>query len=243
MKQMMKNYERVQFIAQGDFLYVEDAPALIRITLDKGGVYELKKGSQIKAPALNGARMTVDNLGDAGLVNIMVGFGEHVPPQRDEIAISRMPKIEIEDGQKIQVSKLPKIEIKSGQNIGVSSMPPVAIKAGQSVAIESQPAIKIAPEQSVAVSNLPDVHLATGQHVSVSNLERVSGAFSSSEVTCPHTFASNGNRKKLIIRALATNENPVKVGALDLAAGEKLTLETTAEVTVTGTDTIQYIEV
>lgn len=224
-KQIMPSYGVAQFTAQGTFLYVEKAPGRVRLRSDAGH-YELTQGSQILNGRLSGL-MTVENIGDEGQISLIVGNGEYRPPQRKDMTIESQPPIEIQSGQSVAIESLPKMEI----------------KAGQSVAIASQPAMKIAPEQSLGVNSLPDVHLASGQQVSVSNLERVSGAFSSSEVSCPHTFASNGNRKKLIIRALETNANPVKVGALDLAAGERLTLETTAEVTVTGTDTIQYIEV
>ncbi len=182
-----------QFTAQGTFLYVEEAPGVVRIRSENGN-YELVKGSQILNKQLSGL-ITVENTGEAGQVSLKVGVGEYRPPQRDTIAISEQP--------------------------------PVEFAPGQQVTVEAQPAMEIAP----------------GQQVAVSNLERVSNAFGSAEVDCPHTFVSNAARKKLMLKASVFNVNPVKVGAYELHAGESLTLETTAEVTVTGSDKIQYIEV
>lgn len=115
----MQNYERAQFLAQGDFFYVLSAPEKIRVTVSKGGVYEVGQDAQIKSEKINGATVTVENLGEAGKVAIMVGFGEYVPPQVDEVAIKAMPAVEIASGQAVAVNDLPAVEIAAGQSVDV----------------------------------------------------------------------------------------------------------------------------
>ncbi|WP_342606956.1 hypothetical protein [Vibrio tritonius] len=233
LKQLMQSRGRAQFLAQGDFLYVEDAPSMVRITLDKGGFYELGKGAQIKAPALNGATITVENLGDAGQVTLMVGFGEYVPPQRDSIAVTSMPAMTIADGQAVEVSQMPAMHIASGQRIGVSSLPKVQLASGQSVSVSSLPAVKMATGQTVGVSTLPAVHIAAGQSVKASL--QISGALQPKAGPMPLTIAANTVRKKIHIKASSANTAAITIaGVYELAAGETIELETTAEIALTG---------
>lgn len=253
--QIMQPHGVAQFTAQGTFLYVEEAPGVVRLR-SEAGQYELVKGSQILNGNLTGL-ITVENTGEAGQVSLKVGYGEYRPPQRDNIEISAQPPVEIAPGQGISIEYQPPVRIASGQSVTVSSQPPVQIAPGQAVSVASLPAITMEAGQSVSVEALPAVELsanqkvgldapvqiAAGQQIAVSNLERVSSAFQSAEVALPHTFASNAARKKLILKAPATNANPVLIGAFELPAGESITLETTAEITVTGSDAVQYIEV
>jgi hypothetical protein len=123
------------------------------------------------------------------------------------------------------------------ESLEVSAMPAVDIETMPSVEIETMP--------SVEIETMPPVEIAQGQKIEVSNLETISTQFSSSEVSMPHSFASNSARKRLFIKANIGNLNAVQVGAFPLYAGERLELETTAAINVTGesSDKIQFIEV
>ncbi|PJC85705.1 hypothetical protein CSW98_14100 [Vibrio sp. HA2012] len=237
--QIMQPHSVAQFTAQGTFLYVEEAPGTVRLRSD-AGQYELVKGAQILNGNLTGL-ITVENTGEAGQVSLKVGNGEYRPPQRETLAISAQPPMQIAPDQGVSIDSLPPVDIAFGQSVAISSQPPVQIAPEQSVTVDSLPSLVLSAGQKIGLD--APVQIAAGQQIAISNLERVSSAFQSAQVALPHTFASNAARKKLILKAPATNVNPVLIGAYELGAGEHITLETTAEVTVTGSDAVQYIEV
>jgi hypothetical protein len=115
----------------------------------------------------------------------------------------------------------------------------------ESLEVSAMPAVDIETMPPVEIETMPPVEIAQGQKIEVSNLETISTQFSSSEVSMPHSFASNSARKRLFIKANIGNLNAVQVGAFPLYAGERLELETTAAINVTGesSDKIQFIEV
>lgn len=192
--QVMQPYERKDFLAEGDFLYVEECPSSVVIYAQRGQ-YTLKKGAQVKSDTIAG-RITIENRGEAGAVSVVVGFGEYVAPQKDSIEVSNMPPVELADGQQIEVS------------------------------------------------NMPPVELADGQQIEVSNIPQKSALFNSGELSTPATFPLNADRNQLIIKASDENINAVNIGAFSLSAGERIELNTTAEITVSGDECkIQYIEV
>jgi hypothetical protein len=115
----------------------------------------------------------------------------------------------------------------------------------ESLEVSAMPAVDIETMPPVEIETMPPVEIAQGQKIEVSNLETISTQFSSSEVSMPHSFAANSARKRLFIKANIGNLNAVQVGAFSLYAGERLELETTAAINVTGesSDKIQFIEV
>ncbi|MCG6276654.1 hypothetical protein K6U59_07235 [Vibrio vulnificus] len=205
---------RDNFTAIGDFLFVEKAAGELLITTQSGGYYLLTQGAQVKSERLAGV-VTVENRGVEGDVKLKVGFGEYVPPQRDTVAVSALPAVE--------VSSLPAVTLAANQTVKVSSLPEMQLAAGQSLDVSSIPEMTIAAGQSVAVSSLPAVEL------------KKSAALAAGVHAMPYTIPANAGRKKITIKALSGNTAAVTVaGAYPLEAGEKLELETTAEIQLTG---------
>lgn len=130
----MQSAGRAQFNALGDFLFIEESPGLVLITTQTGGYYELTQGAQIKGDRVSGL-ITVENKGEAGEIRIKTGFGEYVPPQRETVAVSAMPALEIAAGQSVNVGAMPALQIAAGQSVNVGAMPALQIAAGQSVAV------------------------------------------------------------------------------------------------------------
>ncbi|MGF1723205.1 hypothetical protein, partial [Photobacterium nomapromontoriensis] len=154
--QMMQPRQRAQFQAVGEFLYVEACPASVSITTERGE-YRLKQGAQVIDPRLAG-RVTVENMGEAGTVTIMCGYGRYIPPT---------------DGQEVAVTQLPMVTLSPNQAVNVAELPPVALVDGQAVDISRMPPMQLADNQQVSVSHLPDVALAAGQQLAVSSLPKV----------------------------------------------------------------------
>lgn len=147
-QQTMQPGERQQFRPLGDFLFIEHAPGTVLITTESGGFYELSQGAQIKSERLAGL-MTVENKGGAGPVSLMTGFGEYVPPQRENVAVSQMPAIAFAPGQSVSVRELPAVELASGQALAVTQLPDVAFQPGQQVSV------KVGASLTGSVSVLP----------------------------------------------------------------------------------------
>lgn len=213
---------RDNFTAIGDFLFVEKAAGELLITTQSGGYYLLTQGAQVKSERLAGV-VTVENRGVEGDVKLKVGFGEYVPPQRDTVAVSALPAVQISALPAVEVSSLPAVTLAANQTVKVSSLPKMQLAAGQSLDVSSIPEMTIAAGQSVAVSSLPAVEL------------KKSAALAAGVHAMPHTIPANAGRKKITIKALSGNTAAVTVaGAYPLEAGEKLELETTAEIQLTG---------
>ncbi|HAS6217102.1 TPA: hypothetical protein RQK49_002032 [Vibrio vulnificus] len=213
---------RDNFTAIGDFLFVEKAAGELLITTQSGGYYVLTQGAQVKSERLAGV-VTVENRGVEGDVKLKVGFGEYVPPQRDTVAVSALPAVEVSALPAVQVSSLPAVELAANQTVRVSSLPEMQLAAGQSLDVSSIPEMTIAAGQSVGVSSLPAVEL------------KKSASLAAGVHAMPYTIPANAGRKKITIKALSGNTAAVTVaGAYPLEAGEKLELETTAEIQLTG---------
>ncbi|EGQ8172108.1 hypothetical protein GYL69_000118 [Vibrio vulnificus] len=213
---------RDNFTAIGDFLFVEKAAGELLITTQSGGYYLLTQGAQVKSERLAGV-VTVENRGVEGDVKLKVGFGEYVPPQRDTVAVSALPAVQISALPAVEVSSLPAVTLAANQTVKVSSLPKMQLAAGQSLDVSSIPEMTIAAGQSVAVSSLPAVEL------------KKSAALAAGVHAMPYTIPANAGRKKITIKALSGNTAAVTVaGAYPLEAGEKLELETTAEIQLTG---------
>ncbi|CAM4235777.1 hypothetical protein VIVU109784_00565 [Vibrio vulnificus] len=213
---------RDNFTAIGDFLFVEKAAGELLITTQSGGYYVLTQGAQVKSERLAGV-VTVENRGVEGDVKLKVGFGEYVPPQRDTVAVSELPAVEVSALPTVDVSSLPAVELAANQTVKVSSLPEMQLAAGQSLDVSSIPAMTIAAGQSVGVSSLPAVEL------------KKSASLAAGVHAMPYTIPANAGRKKITIKALSGNTAAVTVaGAYPLEAGEKLELETTAEIQLTG---------
>ncbi|MDB1122839.1 hypothetical protein [Vibrio algarum] len=225
-KRLMQANESLQFECMGDFAFIAQATGDIRLR-DGQGSYLLKQGAQIKSATLRG-RLYVDNLGDTGVVEIITGNGEYIAPQLSQMEVVKQPPMEIQAGQSIDINVLPAIQIEAGQAIEVSALPELQIEAGQSIEVNALPAIQVEAGQSIEVSALP---LANG--------------FESTVGEMPHTIDESLTRTTLIIKAMTTNVSPVLVGAFELHGGEKLQLNTTAEITLTGDvgDQVSIIEV
>ncbi|HDY7522308.1 TPA: hypothetical protein RQJ54_000168 [Vibrio vulnificus] len=213
---------RDNFTAIGDFLFVEKAAGELLITTQSGGYYVLTQGAQVKSERLAGV-VTVENRGVEGDVKLKVGFGEYVPPQRDTVAVSALPAVEVSALPAVQVSSLPAVELAANQTVRVSSLPEMQLAAGQSLDVSSIPEMTIAAGQSVGVSSLPAVEL------------KKSASLAAGVHAMPYTIPASAGRKKITIKALSGNTAAVTVaGAYPLEAGEKLELETTAEIQLTG---------
>lgn len=204
----MANRQRSQFTAQGDFLFVEAATGLVQIETNTGGHYQLSQGAQIKSALLNNARVTVENLGDEGTITLKVGFGEYIAPQRESVAISSLPKVELEADQSLKVSELPAVTLVQGQAVNISSLPAVILQPNQSI------------------------HVASGNQLTAHGS------------VMPLTVAANANRKGVIIKAHRDNTGVIDLAGFELAAGESLTVNTTADITLTGaaSDSAQVLE-
>ncbi|EGQ7845393.1 hypothetical protein IAH57_004865, partial [Vibrio alginolyticus] len=116
------------------------------------------------------------------------------------------------------------------------TLPPVEFKAPQPVTVQSLP--------SVEVSALPAVTLEATQVVNVD--AQVSRNLITEAVSVfPHNIAQNATRKAITIKAAKANTASVFIDAFELEAGERITIESTADMTLTGAegDSVTLLEV
>ncbi|ELU8443511.1 hypothetical protein SD335_004980, partial [Vibrio parahaemolyticus] len=91
---------------------------------------------------------------------------------------------------------------------------------------------------------LPAVTLESTQVVKVD--EQVSSNLITEAVSVfPHNIAQNTTRKAITIKASKANTASVFVDAFELEAGERITIESTAAMTLTGSagDTVTIVEI
>ncbi|EOZ5530488.1 hypothetical protein ACQSNA_002398 [Vibrio metschnikovii] len=247
---------------EGQYLYVKAAAGELqfyreltgeRFTLSKSSVYRVQSGE------LGRLIVTPKFSGEIELIN---GWGDFTPPVEGQaVVIESQPAVEIASGQKValsapvaiaegqKVALSAPVAIASGQQVALSA--PVAIASGQQVAL-SQP-VAIASGQQVALS--APVEIASGQQVGLSapveiaegqkvalsepvKIERdIAGALYVNADELPLMLPENKQRRVVMIKAPLSNGAAVLInGFYEVDAGEKVRLETTAEIELTGAE-------
>ncbi|EMC8461147.1 hypothetical protein VYH28_000532 [Vibrio alginolyticus] len=238
--------QAIPLTPDGNWLYLKAAQAEIeiyressgeRVTLGKSSVFNVGEGKHL-------GRLLISSRTD-NQIEIQFGFGTFTPPVEGQsvvvqalpnVVIEQQPAVEIAPNQQLAVNQLPAVELAANQQLGVTTLPPVEFKAPQPVNVQSLP--------SVEVSALPAVTLEATQVVKVD--EQVSGSLITEAVSVfPHNIAQNATRKAITIKAAKANSASVFIDAFELEAGERITIESTADMTLTGTagDTVTTMEI
>ncbi|EJG1681158.1 hypothetical protein BWH99_RS09470 [Vibrio parahaemolyticus] len=238
--------QAIPLTPDGNWLYLKSAQAEIeiyressgeRVTLGKSSVFNVGEGKHL-------GRLLISSRTD-NQIEIQFGFGMFTPPVEGQsvvvqalpnVVIEQQPAVEIAPNQQLAVNQLPAVELAANQQLGVTTLPPVEFKAPQPVNVQSLP--------SVEVSALPAVTLEAAQVVKVN--EQVSGNLITEAVSVfPHNIAQNATRKAITIKAAKANGASVFIDAFELEAGERITIESTADMTLTGTagDTVTTMEI
>ncbi|MDW2003799.1 hypothetical protein R7P37_00010 [Vibrio sp. 431] len=238
--------QAIPLTPDGNWLYLKAAQAEIeiyressgeRVTLGKSSVFNVGEGKHL-------GRLLISSRTD-NQIEIQFGFGTFTPPVEGQsvvvqalpnVVIEQQPAVEIAPNQQLAVSQLPAVHIAANQQLAVSALPAVELAANQKLAVTSLP--------SVEVSALPAVTLEATQVVKVD--EQVSGNLITEAVSVfPHNIAHNATRKAITIKAAKANTTSVFIDAFELEAGERITIESTADMTLTGTvgDTVTTMEI
>ncbi|HCG5278769.1 hypothetical protein [Vibrio parahaemolyticus] len=238
--------QAIPLTPDGNWLYLKAAQAEIeiyressgeRVTLGKSSVFNVGEGKHL-------GRLLISSRTD-NQIEIQFGFGTFTPPVEGQsvvvqalpnVVIEQQPAVEIAPNQQLAVNQLPAVELAANQQLGVTALPPVEFKAPQPVEVQSLP--------SVEVSALPAVTLEATQVVKVN--EQVSGNLITEAVSVfPHNIAQNATRKAITIKAAKANSASVFIDAFELEAGERITIESTADMTLTGAagDTVTTLEI
>ncbi|ASI90958.1 hypothetical protein [Vibrio mediterranei] len=223
---------------ESSWLFIESYHGKLSVRIDSTGEeFTLPSGSVLRYGKPLGRIL----LSGQGALSIEHGTGDFTPPiEGQKLDIQTMPQVELLPGQSMKVSELPKVKIESGQSVGVSSMPKMKIDNGQSIEVSALPAVQLAANQSLSITSLPKVRIEAGQAIRVqagSTLTAHSGEL-------PLDIPANANRKGVIIKAPSSNTGLVSLNGFELVAGEKLTIESAAAFTLTGSapDKAQVLE-
>ncbi|ENP7577939.1 hypothetical protein ACEC70_002041 [Vibrio alginolyticus] len=230
--------QAIPLTPDGNWLYLKAAQAEIeiyressgeRVTLGKSSVFNVGEGKHL-------GRLLISSRTD-NQIEIQFGFGTFTPPvEGQSVVVQALPNVVIEQMPSVTVEHLPAVEIAPNQQLGVTTLPPVEFKAPQPVNVQSLP--------SVEVSALPAVTLEATQVVKVD--EQVSSGLVTEAVSVfPHNIAHNATRKAITIKAAKANSASVFIDAFELEAGERITIESTADMILTGTagDTVTTMEI
>ncbi|AWA91577.1 hypothetical protein [Vibrio parahaemolyticus] len=230
--------QAIPLTPDGNWLYLKAAQAEIeiyressgeRVTLGKSAVFNVGEGKHL-------GRLLISSRTD-NEIEIQFGYGSFMPPvEGQSVVVQALPNVVIEHMPSVTVEHLPAVEIAPNQQLAVSALPAVELAANQKLAVTSLP--------SVEVSTLPAVTLEATQVVKVD--EQVSSNLITEAVSVfPHNIAQNTTRKAITIKASKANTASVFVDAFELEAGERITIESTAAMTLTGTagDTVTIMEI
>ncbi|HBB9942875.1 hypothetical protein P3675_17945 [Vibrio parahaemolyticus] len=230
--------QAIPLTPDGNWLYLKAAQAEIeiyressgeRVTLGKSAVFNVGEGKHL-------GRLLISSRTD-NEIEIQFGYGSFMPPvEGQSVVVQALPNVVIEHMPSVTVEHLPAVEIAPNQQLAVSALPAVELAANQKLAVTSLP--------SVEVSTLPAVTLESTQVVKVD--EQVSSNLITEAVSVfPHNMAQNATRKAITINASKANTASVFVDAFELEAGERITIESTAAMTLTGTagDAVTIMEI
>ncbi|MDG3050608.1 hypothetical protein P7250_25700 [Vibrio parahaemolyticus] len=230
--------QAIPLTPDGNWLYLKAAQAEIeiyressgeRVTLGKSSVFNVGEGKHL-------GRLLISSRTD-NEIEIQFGYGSFMPPvEGQSVVVQALPNVVIEHMPSVTVEHLPAVEIAPNQQLAVSALPAVELAANQTLAVTSLP--------SVEVSTLPAVTLEATQVVKVD--EQVSSNLITEAVSVfPHNMAQNATRKAITIKAAKANTASVFIDAFELEAGERITIESTAAMTLTGTagDAVTIMEI
>ncbi|EGQ8295919.1 hypothetical protein GTW31_17820 [Vibrio parahaemolyticus] len=230
--------QAIPLTPDGNWLYLKAAQAEIeiyressgeRVTLGKSSVFNVGEGKHL-------GRLLISSRTD-NEIEIQFGYGSFMPPvEGQSVVVQALPNVVIEHMPSVTVEHLPAVEIAPNQQLAVSALPAVELAANQKLAVTSLP--------TVEVSTLPAVTLEATQVVKVD--EQVSSNLITEAVSVfPHNMAQNATRKAITIKASKANTASVFVDAFELEAGERITIESTAAMTLTGTagDAVTIMEI
>ncbi|EGR0904375.1 hypothetical protein O5P63_000307 [Vibrio parahaemolyticus] len=230
--------QAIPLTPDGNWLYLKAAQAEIeiyressgeRVTLGKSSVFNVGEGKHL-------GRLLISSRTD-NEIEIQFGYGSFMPPvEGQSVVVQALPNVVIEHMPSVTVEHLPAVEIAPNQQLAVSALPAVELAANQKLAVTSLP--------SVEVSTLPAVTLESTQVVKVD--EQVSSNLITEAVSVfPHNMAQNATRKAITIKAAKANTASVFIDAFELEAGERITIESTAAMTLTGTagDAVTIMEI
>ncbi|EGQ7680556.1 hypothetical protein OMR72_000089 [Vibrio parahaemolyticus] len=230
--------QAIPLTPDGNWLYLKAAQAEIeiyressgeRVTLGKSSVFNVGEGKHL-------GRLLISSRTD-NEIEIQFGYGSFMPPvEGQSVVVQALPNVVIEHMPSVTVEHLPAVEIAPNQQLAVSALPAVELAANQKLAVTSLP--------SVEVSTLPAVTLEATQVVKVD--EQVSSNLITEAVSVfPHNMAQNATRKAITIKAAKANTASVFIDAFELEAGERITIESTAAMTLTGTagDAVTIMEI
>ncbi|HHG2233900.1 TPA: hypothetical protein ACPVYN_002794 [Vibrio parahaemolyticus] len=230
--------QAIPLTPDGNWLYLKAAQAEIeiyressgeRVTLGKSSVFNVGEGKHL-------GRLLISSRTD-NEIEIQFGYGSFMPPvEGQSVVVQALPNVVIEHMPSVTVEHLPAVEIAPNQQLAVSALPAVELAANQKLAVTSLP--------SVEVSTLPAVTLEATQVVKVD--EQVSSNLITEAVSVfPHNITQNATRKAITIKAAKANTASVFIDAFELEAGERITIESTAAMTLTGTagDAVTIMEI
>ncbi len=238
--------QAIPLTPDGNWLYLKAAQAEIeiyressgeRVTLGKSSVFNVGEGKHL-------GRLLISSRTD-NQIEIQFGFGTFTPPvEGQSVVVQALPNVVIEQMPSVTVEHLPAVEIAPNQQLAVNQLPVVELAANQQLGVTALPPVEFKAPQPVEVQSLPAVTLEAAQVVKVD--EQVSGNLITEAVSVfPHNIAQNATRKAITIKAAKANTASVFIDAFELEAGERITIESTADMTLTGTagDTVTTMEI
>ncbi|HBK5920277.1 TPA: hypothetical protein LMR99_002842 [Vibrio alginolyticus] len=238
--------QAIPLTPDGNWLYLKSAQAEIeiyressgeRVTLGKSSVFNVGEGKHL-------GRLLISSRTD-NQIEIQFGFGTFTPPvEGQSVVVQALPNVVIEQMPSVTVEHLPAVEIAPNQQLAVNQLPAVELAANQQLGVTTLPPVEFKAPQPVEVQSLPAITLEAAQVVKVD--EQVSGNLITEAVSVfPHNIAQNATRKAITIKAAKANTASVFIDAFELEAGERITIESTADMTLTGTagDTVTTMEI
>ncbi|HHX8345898.1 TPA: hypothetical protein ACVOYS_004638 [Vibrio alginolyticus] len=238
--------QAIPLTPDGNWLYLKAAQAEIeiyressgeRVTLGKSSVFNVGEGKHL-------GRLLISSRTD-NQIEIQFGFGTFTPPvEGQSVVVQALPNVVIEQMPSVTVEHLPAVEIAPNQQLAVNQLPAVELAANQQLGVTTLPPVEFKATQPVNVQSLPAVTLEAAQVVKVD--EQVSSGLVTEAVNVfPHNIAQNATRKAITIKAAKANSASVFIDAFELEAGERITIESTADMTLTGTagDTVTTMEI
>ncbi|HAS6885132.1 TPA: hypothetical protein I7288_10305 [Vibrio parahaemolyticus] len=238
--------QAIPLTPDGNWLYLKAAQAEIeiyressgeRVTLGKSSVFNVGEGKHL-------GRLLISSRTD-NQIEIQFGFGTFTPPvEGQSVVVQALPNVVIEQMPSVTVEHLPAVEIAPNQQLAVNQLPAVELAANQQLGVTALPPVEFKAPQPVDIQSLPAVTLEATQVVKVD--EQVSGNLITEAVSVfPHNIAQNATRKAITIKAAKANGASVFIDAFELEAGERITIESTADMTLTGTagDTVTTLEI
>ncbi len=245
-RQTLQRGESRDMATNGNYIRVDDG--VVEVVTNHGHRWRLAQNEGVRVAEFN--RITITNVGAAGVVAVRCGYGVLQGSTGDTIAVSEiMTPVEIDSSTPVAVAVQGTADVQVTTPVEIDDSTPVAVAVQGTADVQVTAPVEIdsSTPVAVAVQGTADVQVTAPVEIDDSTPVAVAvqgntglSAIADTTLTAGVSaqLVAAGSRKSIKIKSPSSNTGPVRIGGAGVGAaagyeldpGESVTLETGAAI-------------